>query len=80
MIEKQIGKQINGLRIDNDMEFYGKEFNEFFNNEGIVRHRIVRHTPQQNGVTKRMKKTLLDKARCMLLNVRLSKEPHLTTS
>ena len=74
MIEKQIGKQINGLRIDNDMELCGKEFNEFFNNEGIVRHHIVRHTPQQNGVTKQMKKTLLDKAQCMLLNIGLSKE------
>ena len=56
------------------MEFRGKEFNEFYKNEGIVRYRIVRHTPQQNGVAERMNRTILEKARCMLTNVGLSKE------
>ena len=50
MIEKQTGKQIKGLRINNGMKFCGKKFNEFCKNEGIVRHHTVRHSPQQNGV------------------------------
>lgn len=74
MIEKQIGKQVKHLRIDNDMELCGGSFNEFCNNEGIVRHRIVRNTPQQNGVAERMNRTLLERARCMLSNAGLSKE------
>ncbi|RVX13013.1 Retrovirus-related Pol polyprotein from transposon TNT 1-94 [Vitis vinifera] len=41
--------------------------------EGIVRHHTVHHTPQQNGVTERMNKTLMEKARCMLSNVGLPK-------
>ena len=52
MLKKQVGKQIKRLRIDNGMKFCGKEFNEFCKNEGIVRHHIVRHTLQQNGVAK----------------------------
>ena len=42
--------------------------------EGIVRHFTVRHTPQQNGVAERMNRTLLEKVRCMLSNAGLSKE------
>ena len=52
MIEKQTRKQIKCLRTNNDMEFYGKKFNEFCKNEGIMRHHTVRHPPQQNGVVK----------------------------
>ncbi|KAL6345221.1 hypothetical protein AAG906_015704 [Vitis piasezkii] len=74
MIEKQTGKQIKRLRTNNGMEFCGKEFNEFCNNEGIVRHCTVRHTPQQNGVAERMNRTLLEKTRCMLFKAGLSKE------
>ena len=44
MIEKQTRNQIKHLRIDNNMEFYGKEFNEFCKNEGIIRHNTVKHT------------------------------------
>ena len=62
MIKKRTRKQIKRLRSENDMEFRGKEFNEFYKNEGIVRYRIVRHTPQQNGVAERMNRTILEKA------------------
>ena len=46
----------------------------FFKKEGISRHFTVRDTPQQNGVAKRMNRTLLEKARCMLSNVGLGKQ------
>ena len=35
---------------------------------------MVRHTPQQNGVTERMNRTLLKKVRCMLSNAGLDKK------
>ncbi|KAL1540759.1 Retrovirus-related Pol polyprotein from transposon TNT 1-94 [Salvia divinorum] len=46
LIENQTGKKIKRLRTDNGLEFYSSEFNEFCNNEGIVRHHTIRHTPQ----------------------------------
>ncbi|KAG8472437.1 hypothetical protein CXB51_035357 [Gossypium anomalum] len=73
MIEKQTGKQIKYLRTDNGLEFCSDEFNRLCKSEGIVRHLTVRHTPQQNGVTERMNKTIMEKVRCMLLNANLPK-------
>ncbi|KAG8480910.1 hypothetical protein CXB51_025469 [Gossypium anomalum] len=46
MIEKQTGKQIKYLRIDNGLEFCSDEFNRLCKSEGIMRHMTVRHTPQ----------------------------------
>jgi hypothetical protein len=72
--KNQTRKKIKRLRTDNNMEFCGSVFTKFYKNEGIVRHRTVSHTQQQNGVAKQMNMTLLDRAHCMLLNARLSKE------
>ena len=74
MIEKQTRNQIKHLRIDNNMEFYGKEFNEFCKNEGIIRHNTVKHTSWQNGVVKRINRSLLERARYLLSSARLLKE------
>ena len=59
MIKKQIGKKVKRLRTDNGIKFCSMEFDQFCKNEGIVRHRTVRYTPQQNGVAERMNMTLL---------------------
>ena len=74
LIEKQTGKKIKRFRTNNGLEHCSGEFDEFCKNEGIVRHRTVRGTPQQNGVAKRMNRTLLERARCMLSNCGLSKD------
>ncbi|KAL3514411.1 hypothetical protein ACH5RR_027128 [Cinchona calisaya] len=74
LIEKQTGKQIKRLRTDNGLEFCEGEFNEFCKNEGIVRHHSMRMKPQQNGVAERMNRTLLERARCMISNARLTNE------
>ena len=68
MIEKQTGRQVKCLRTDNGLELCSDEFNTLCKKEGIVRHRIVRHTPQQNGEAKRMNRTLMEKVGCMLSN------------
>ena len=68
MIEKQTGRQVKCLRIDNGLEFCSGEFNTLCKKEGIVRHCTVHHTPQQIGVAKRMNRTLMEKVRCMLSN------------
>ena len=74
LIEKQSDKQIKCLRTDNGMEFYGKDFTKFCEKEGIVRHRTVPGTSQQNGVAERKNKTLLERARSMLSHAGLGKE------
>lgn len=48
------------------MEFCSSEFNQFCANLGILRHRTLRLTPQQNRIVERMNRTLLNKVRCLL--------------
>ena len=74
LVENQTGKKIKRLRTDNGLEFCSGDFNEFCADAGIVRHRTVRHTPQQNGVAERMNRTLLERARCMLSNAGMEKD------
>ena len=45
MIEKQTDKKIKQLRTDNELEFYSSEFDEYCKNEGIIRHKTMRHIP-----------------------------------
>ena len=59
--------------MDNGLEFCSSEFDDFFKDQGIARHRTVRNTPQQNGVAERMNQTLLARARCMLSNAGLAR-------
>ena len=59
LLENQTGKKIKRLRTDNGLEFYNHQFDEFCKAEGIVRHKTVVNTPQQNGVAERMNRTLL---------------------
>ncbi|RVW33033.1 Retrovirus-related Pol polyprotein from transposon TNT 1-94 [Vitis vinifera] len=55
-------------------EWKTMDFDEFCRKEGIVRHRTVRHTPQQNGVAEWMNQTLVQRARCMRIDAGLSKK------
>lgn len=48
-------------------------FADFCEENGVLRHKTIRKTPQQNRVTERMNRTLLDKVRYMLHNLGLSK-------
>ncbi|KAH9736687.1 Integrase catalytic domain-containing protein [Citrus sinensis] len=52
---------------------YSRRVWVFCANEGIARHRIVRLTPQQNGLAERMNMTLMDKVRCMMIQSQLPK-------
>jgi len=73
LVENQIGTKLKVLRTDNGLEFVSEQFNEFCRKRGIKRHRTVAYTPQQNGLAERMNRTLLERVRCMLLGVGLSK-------
>lgn len=56
------------FRNDNDIELCNKEFDEFCTSSGILRYKAVKHTPQQNGIAKRMNRTFLDKVTCMFIS------------
>jgi len=73
-VENQTGRKIKVLRTDNGGEYKSDLFLEVCQDCGIVRHFTVRKTPQQNGVSEHMNKTLVEKVRCMLSNAELGRE------
>jgi len=56
------------MRTNNGDELYGKEFDHFCKKCSIT---CTPYIPQWNGFSKRMNKTLMEKARTMLIDVRI---------
>lgn len=68
LVEKQMSKKIKILRSDNGGEYTSNEFEQFLKDEGIRHECTVPKTPQQNGVSERMNRTLVDQIRAMLID------------
>jgi len=68
---RESGHNIKILRTDNAKEYTSTEFNKLLESEGIKHELTVSHTPQQNGVAERANRTLVEMARCMLLQSKL---------
>jgi transposase InsO family protein len=71
LVENQTRRKIKKLRTDNRLEFCGSEFNSLCVDHGISRFKIIPGTLQQNGIVKRMNRTILERVRCMLYNAGL---------
>ena len=65
-MEDQTEKKIKVLRTDNDGEFCSKEFEELCKKCGIARQKTTQYTPEKNGVSEGMNKTLMERVRIML--------------
>jgi len=61
------------FKFDNGLDFVSKQFNEFCRKEGIRCHKLFIGIPQQNGLGKRINKTILEQVKYMLLGVGLRK-------
>ena len=72
-IELESRKRIKCLRTDNGGEYTSDEFDNFCDQEGIKRQFTTTYIPQQNGVAKRMNRTLLERTRAMLRTASLAK-------
>lgn len=58
--ETQTNRKVRRLRTNNGLEFCNKRFDNFCSKHHIVRHKAVKYTPQQNGLTEKMNRTLID--------------------
>ncbi|MCO5599389.1 hypothetical protein L7F22_053491 [Adiantum nelumboides] len=61
------------LRSDNGGEYVSRAFQQFCKSEGIQQQFSIPYTPQQNGVSERKIRTLVEVARAMILTAGLSK-------
>ncbi|GJX05744.1 retrotransposon protein, putative, ty1-copia subclass [Tanacetum coccineum] len=64
-VKLQLGKKIKALRSDRGGEYLSQEFKDYLSKNGIVQHLTSPYTPQQNGVSERRNRTLLDMVRSM---------------
>ncbi|GKE20995.1 retrovirus-related pol polyprotein from transposon TNT 1-94, partial [Tanacetum coccineum] len=74
-IENQINHKVKIIRCDNGTEFKNNDMNQFYGMKGIKKEFSVAKTPQQNGVTERKNRTLIEATRNMLNRVLVTK-PH----
>lgn len=74
LVENQSGKKLKTLRSDRGTEFNSKKFDEFCKNEGLEHQLTVAYNPQQNGVSERKNRTIMEMARSMLMAKGLPKK------
>lgn len=67
LVETQHGKKIQCLQSDNGKEYENKNFNSLLEQHGILRRLTAPYNPQQNGVSERRNRTLMETARCLLI-------------
>ena len=56
------------LRQDNSKEFLSEQFKTYCLDAGILQEKSIPETPQQNGLAERCNRTLLEMARCFLID------------
>lgn len=73
-VENQLNLSIKTLRTDNGTEYLSNQFKTYLSRNGIAHQMSTPYTPQQNGMAERMNRTLMERARCMLINAKLQKQ------
>src|SRR5690606_19654886 len=74
LVENQTGKRIKILRTDNGTEYINRDMSSFLEKSGIRHETSVEYTPEQNGLAERMNRTILERARSMLIGANLPKK------
>ena len=68
--ERQTGKKLKCIRIDNGGEYIGP-FDNYCKSQGIRHQKTPPKNPQLNGLAERINRTLVERARCVLLEAKL---------
>lgn len=66
--------KIERLCCDNGTEYFSKDFQSFCKAKGIEVCSTIPYTPQLNGAAERLNRTLVEKARAMILQSKLPKD------
>ena len=69
----ETGQRIGTLRTDNGTEFVNQDFARYLQNRQINHETSAPYTPQQNGIAERVNRTLVEKARALMLHAGLAK-------
>ena len=66
MIKNSFRKNINSIRSDNGGEYIKRDFQQYFESEGIQMEHSIPYTPQYNGVAERKNILLKEMATYLL--------------
>jgi hypothetical protein len=67
LMENQKGRTVKCIQSDNGTEYINNDFEKLLKKRGITRRLTVPYNPEQNGISERKNRTLLDMARCLLI-------------
>lgn len=67
LVQSFHNKKVKCLESDNDTEYTKKEMDELLKSNGITRRLTSPYCPEQNGVSERKNRSLLDVAHCLLI-------------
>ncbi|CAL8992473.1 unnamed protein product [Prunus brigantina] len=74
IVELQSGYKLKKLRSDRGEEYTSMEFDRFCEDVGMERQLTTPYTPQQNGVAERKNRTIVEMAKCLMLEKKISFE------
>ncbi len=66
MVENQSGCEMQVLRSDNGTKYTSNQFNSFCEEAGIEHQLTAPYTPQQNRVSERKNRTIMEMSKCLL--------------
>ena len=65
-LHSETGQCVHTLRSDNGGEYGGKEFNSWLSKKGIKHESSAPYNPEQNGVSERANRTVVESARSLI--------------
>lgn len=71
MVHNRFGRNPMIIRSDQGGEYKARRLGQFYRANGIVPQYTASYTPQQNGVAERKNRTIVEMARCMLIDAKM---------
>lgn len=71
LVENQTGQRIKTVRSDNGGEYCNNDLDAFLKKHGIQHQLTIAYTPEQNGVSERYNRTIIEKAKCMIFDAEM---------
>ncbi|XP_031377996.1 uncharacterized protein LOC116193313 [Punica granatum] len=74
LVENESGCKMKAIRFDNGSEYTSGRFKEICETSGIMHQLTVPYSPQQNGVSERKNRSIMEMARCLLQEKEMPKK------
>eukprot|EP00775_Hariotina_reticulata_P001034 gene1034-1371_t len=73
-LECQTEQEVKQIRTDNGTEYVNDALTAYFSSKGIIQQHTMPFSPEQNGAAERVNRTLMERARAMLIESGMQQE------